>query len=92
MPMTFVTAITQPGVTIIDMNKRKTRSGWDRRRTPMPLWLIGRVQFCLQGFQVADNHAAVADLDHPLRLQSGEIAGYELAYCTDLRCQFLVAD
>jgi len=58
----------------------------------MPLWLLGRLEFGFQGFQIADNHAAAIDLDHSLRLQPGEIAGYKLAHCADLRCQFLVAD
>jgi hypothetical protein len=58
----------------------------------MPLWLLGRLQFSFQALQIADNHAAAIDLDHSLRLQPGEIAGYELAHCANLRRQFLVAN
>src|SRR5208283_2442916 len=80
------------GLTISDMSKRKTRSGRGQAEESIALWLILRLQFGFQGFQVADNHAAAVDLDHSLRLQPGEIAGYKLAHCADLRCQFLVAD
>ena len=70
MPMTFVTAITKPGegLTIIDMNKRKTRGGRGQAEDPIAALLILRLQFGFQGFQVADNHATAVDLDHSLRL------------------------
>jgi hypothetical protein len=64
--MTFVTAITKAGgVTIIDMNKTENT---EQVEDSIALWLILRLQFGFQGFQVADNHAAAVDLDHSLRL------------------------
>jgi hypothetical protein len=58
----------------------------------MTLRLLGRLRLSFQAFQIADNHAAAIDLDHSLRVQPGEIAGYELAHCANLRCQFLAAN
>jgi hypothetical protein len=51
----------------------------------MTLRLLGRLRLSFQAFQIADNHAAAIDLDHSLRVQPGEIAGYELAHCANLR-------